>query len=73
MGQFEEHGFNGPRKDSVEEGLCNRARLQSWRKTILKRGRALAPASFVFQLFAIPQWLKPEPVLATFGTTEVVP
>jgi hypothetical protein len=33
---------------------------------------ALAPAIF-FQLFMIPQRLKPESYLARFGTTEVVP
>jgi hypothetical protein len=34
---------------------------------------ALAPASFCFQLFAIPQRLKPESEWAFCGTTKVVP
>ena len=37
-----------------------------------KSGWALAPA-FCFQLFAIPQWLKPKSELAICGTTKVVP
>jgi hypothetical protein len=32
-----------------------------------------SPCGFCFQLFALPQRLKPESELAIYGTTEVVP
>ncbi len=41
--QFEGHVFHRLRKNSTRRGFCNRARLQSCRKTRHKR-RALAPA-----------------------------
>jgi hypothetical protein len=48
-----------------------RARLQSCRKSN-KNMLGFSPCSF-FQLFAIPQRLKPESKLAICGTTEVMP
>jgi hypothetical protein len=59
-------------QNSIGTAKCVRARLQSCRKSN-KAMLGLSPCDFCFQLFAIPQRLKPESELTIFATTEVVP
>ena len=59
-------------QNSIEAAKCVRARLQSCRKSN-KIVLGFSHCGYCFQLFAIPQRLKPETKLAMCGTTKVVP
>jgi hypothetical protein len=70
--QQETLGYMSLLQNSIETEECVRARLQSRRKSN-KTMLGFSACGFCFQAFAIPQRLKPESKLTTFGTTEVVP